>query len=147
MLFFCLLFQMSLCIVLLHVQIHCICTFKIHGYVLIVHDRSRGHTWVHWKTIDGAGQDTVKKVPPEFSNADMKSHINLHLMHVFIFTLTYLFLLHPMQVYLLYFFQLCIPDVFFPFRDYFFPSGLEEYIETRKDKVDFALVFSLLPIG
>lgn len=112
MLFFCLLFQMSLCIVLLHVQIHCICTLKIHGRVLIVHDRSRGHTWVLWKIIEGAGQDTVKKVPPEFSNADMKSHINLHLMHGFIFTLTYLFLLHLMQVYLLYFFS-CVYQMYF----------------------------------
>lgn len=102
---------------------------------------------MHWKTIDGAGQDTVKKVPPEFSNADMKSHINLHLMHVFIFTLTYLFLLHPMQVYLLYFFS-CVYQIYFFLSEItFFPSGLEEYIETRKDKVDFALVFSLLPIG
>lgn len=63
-----------------------------------------GHPWVLWKTTGEYEQGTVEKaLLTEFSDSDMKSHVNLHVMNAFIFVSARIFLLHFTRLFVLFF--------------------------------------------
>lgn len=65
-----------------------------------------GHPWVLWKTTGEYEQGTVEKaLLTEFSDSDMMSHVNLHLMNAFIFVSARIFLLHFTRLFVLFFFN------------------------------------------